>query len=395
VRRVLASPIIPVLAALVAGSTVAAHPAIEGAEIAIRGFADLAGWREDDQGAAFRAFVRTCPAIAEGTPALRTAQPAPDGLAAACQDALALRDPDRELARTYFERRFTPLEVMIPGGRGFLTGYYEPEFPGSLEPTTEFPAPLLARPDDLVMLEPGAAVPNGPPGVTAAQRTSAGLAPYPDRAAIEDGAITGRTRPVAFVRDRVDDFIIQVQGSARLKLPDGRAVRAAYDGKNGQPYTSIARLLVQKLGITPAEMTADVLTNWLRSNPAEGRELLRQNRSYVFFRIANELQPADGPIGAAGVPVTPERTLAVDRAIWAYGLPVWLEGDLPEPGGSSHPLRRLTVAQDTGGAIRGPARGDLFFGSGPEAGLKAGLVRHEVRFVVLWPKPDPAPSRTP
>ncbi len=142
-------------------------------------------------------------------------------------------------------------------------------------------------------------------------------------------------------------------------------------------------------------MTADVLTNWLRQNPAEARDLLRQNRSYVFFRIANELQPADGPIGAAGVPVTPARTLAVDRAIWAYGLPVWLEGDLPEPGGSSRSLSRLTVAQDTGGAITGPARGDLFFGSGQEAGLRAGLVRHEVRFVVLWPKPDPAPSRAP
>ncbi|MDB5558764.1 MAG: lytic murein transglycosylase, partial [Enterovirga sp.] len=377
------------LASVSAGGSAVAQPAIPGAEFAPRSFDSLPGWREDDHAAAFRAFRKTCPAIAEGTRAGGTARPAPDGLQAACRDALA-QGPDREAARAFFERRFTPFEVLVPGGRGFLTGYYEPEFRGALEPSAEFPVPLLAPPDDLVTLEPGEVIPNLPAGATAARRTPAGLEPYPDRAAIEDGAIADRTRPVAFVRDGVDLFIIQVQGSARLRLSDGKAVRVGYAGKNGLPYTSVARLLVQKLGIQPADMTADVLTSWLRDNPAEARELLRRNRSYVFFRLADELDPADGPLGAAGVPVSAGRTLAVDRELWSFGLPVWLEGELPEPGGGTVPLRRLSIAQDTGSAIKGPARGDLFFGSGPEAGLRAGLVRHDVRFVVLWPRPDAA-----
>lgn len=285
--------------------------------------------------------------------------------------------------------------MLVQGGRGFLTGYYEPEFPGSLEPTAEFSAPILARPDDLVVLEPGEVVPGVPAGTTAARRTSAGLTAYPDRGAIEDGAVASHTKPIAFLRDAVDVFIVQVQGSARLKLPDGRAVRLAYAGRNGLPYTSVARILVQRLGITPAEMTADVLTGWLRQKPAEARDLLRQNRSYVFFRIADELDPADGPIGAAGVPVTAGRTLAVDRTLWSFGLPVWLEGELPVAAGGFRPLQRLTVAQDTGSAITGPARADLFYGSGDDAGREAGLLRGDIRFVVLWPKTDPVSARAP
>jgi membrane-bound lytic murein transglycosylase A len=360
-----------------------------------RSFDAIDGWRDDDHAAAFRVFLKTCRAVAQATSGIRSAQPQPAGLSAACLDGLRTPDLDRELARTFLEHRFTPFEVTVSGRRGFLTGYYEPEFAGSLEPTAEFPVPLLARPDDLVAIEPGDTVPSLPAGLTAARRGSAGLEPYPDRATIEDGGIAERTKPVAFVRDAVDLFIIQVQGSARLKLPDGRAVRVSYAGKNGLPYTSVARILVQKLAIEPAAMTADVLTGWLRQNPSEARDLLRQNRSYVFFRIADELEPGDGPIGAAGVPVTPGRTLAVDRSLWSYGLPVWLEGELPEPRGGSRPLRRLVVAQDTGSAIVGPARGDLFIGSGVQAGEGAGLVRNEVRFVVLWPKSDAAPAKAP
>jgi membrane-bound lytic murein transglycosylase A len=314
-------------------------------------------------------------------------------LARSCLDALAKERPDPGEARRFFERWFTPFEVSGANGRGFLTGYYEPEFPGSLEPSPEFNTPLLARPDDLVSLEGREPQPGLPAGIAAARRTSSGsLEAYPDRAAIEDGGIADRTRPVVYLRDFVDAFIVQVQGSARIRLPDGRAVRVAYAGRNGLPYTSVARLLVQRLGIPPSEMTADALTRWLRENPDEGRALVRQNRSFVFFRIADELDPAEGPIGAAGVPVTSGRTLAVDRTIWSYGLPVWLEGELPRPARGSEPLRRLVIAQDTGTAIVGPARGDLFTGSGETAGLAAGLIREDVRFVVLWPRPEATPA---
>jgi membrane-bound lytic murein transglycosylase A len=391
VRRDVAS----LISFLAAASPGLAQPAVPGAELKARTVDELRGWREDDHAAALRAFGRTCTAIVAPNPPIRSAQPIPDGLSVACREALSLSEADRDTARTFFERRFSPFEVVVPAGRGFLTGYYEPEFLGSLEPSTAFSAPVLARPDDLVTLAPGEIVPNLPAGATAARRSSAGLTAYPDRATIEDGAIADHTRPVAYLRDAVDVFIVQVQGSARLKLPNGRVVRLAYDGRNGLPYTSVARLLVQRLGIAPAEMTADVLTGWLRQNPAEARELLRQNRSYVFFRIADELDAADGPVGAAGVPVTPGRTLAVDRTLWSFGLPVWIEGEMPAASGGSRSLQRLTVAQDTGSAITGPARGDLFFGSGEDAGREAGLLRNDIRFIVLWPKPEPASARAP
>ena len=285
------------------------------------------------------------------------------------------------------EARFQPYEVRPASApRGFLTGYYEPEAEGSLTRTQEFVAPLLARPDDLVTVGPGEAQPGLPEGAFA-RRTGAGLSPYPDRAAIEDGALGHQARPIAFLRDAVAVLIVQVQGSARIRLPDGGTVRVAYAGRNGQPYTSVARVLVETLGIPPAEMTASRLTEWLRAHPGEAPGLIRRNRSYVFFRVADELDPRDGPVGGAGVPLTAGRSLAVDRSAWSYGLPVWLEGDIPGPDGAVEPLRRLVVAQDTGTAIIGPARGDLFFGSGEEAGRQAGLVRHPARFVVLWPKP--------
>jgi membrane-bound lytic murein transglycosylase A len=170
-------------------------------------------------------------------------------------------------------------------------------------------------------------------------------------------------------------------------LPDGSALRVAYAGRNGHAYTSIGRVLVERGEIPLPEMSLERLMGWLRDHPGPARELMRLNRSYIFFRIATELKPEDGPIGGAGVPLTPGRSLAVDRSLWSYGLPVWLDGERPLSLERSEPLRRLMIAQDTGSAIVGPARGDFYVGSGPEAGTQAGLMRHPVRFVVLRPKP--------
>jgi membrane-bound lytic murein transglycosylase A len=351
-------------------------------------FGDMAGWVEDDHSAAFRVFRRSCNAVVNADPALRPASPTGPHLRAVCAAALALADtiPPAE-ARRFFEARFQPLHVRPPSGRGFLTGYFEPEYEGSLTRTPEFPAPLLARPDDLVTVAQGGSLPGLAPGLQAARRTAAGFAPYPDRAAIEDGALGDLAKPVAFVRDAVDVFVIQVQGSARIRLADGSIARVAYAGRNGLPYTSIGRILVERGHVPFGEMTLERLMAWLRADPEDGREIMRQNRSYVFFRRADELAPADGPIGGAGIPLTPGRSLAVDRSLWSYGLPFWLEGELPLADGGAEPLRRLMIAQDTGTAIVGPARGDFFFGSGPEAGTRAGLLRHQTRFVVLSPKP--------
>ena len=177
-----------------------------------------------------------------------------------------------------------------------------------------------------------------------------------------------------------------MQGSARIRLNDGSVMRVAYAGRNGRPYTSIGRVLVQRGEMDLESMTLAKLMGWLKDNPGPAKDLMRQNQSYIFFREADELAPEDGPIGGSGIPLVPGRSLAVDRSLWAYGLPFWLEGELPFSLEKAEPLRRLMIAQDTGSAIVGPARGDFFFGSGEEAGVRAGLLRHTTRFVVLQPK---------
>ena len=350
-------------------------------------FPDLAGWAEDDHAAALKTFRRTCATVAAEEPGLRPAQAPDAGLRRACAAALALGDAGRRAAKDFFEECFEPAWVVPPSGQGFLTGYFEPEYAGSLEPTERFTTPLLARPDDLVTVPQGETLPGLDPALQAARRTDAGYEPYPDRAAIEDGALGARAKPIVFLGSPVQAFVVHVQGSARIRLPDGGVVRVAYAGRNGHPYASIGKILVEQGRIPLSQMSLERLTAWLEEHPDEARGVMRQNRSYIFFRRADEIAPDDGPIGGAGVPLTPGRSLAVDRAVWSYGLPVWLEGEWPRGQGGTEPLRRLMVAQDTGSAIVGPARGDFFFGSGPEAGTRAGLLRHPVRFVALRPKP--------
>ena len=314
-------------------------------------FKALEGWREDDLSAALDTFRRGCPYRDRS-------------LAAACGDAAGLAAADGEAARSFFERWFDPAEVAGHDAPGFLTGYYEPVVAGSRTQADAFPAPLLGFPE-------GAA--------PAAEER------LPERASIEDGALAGRSRPLVWL-DAVDAFAVHVQGSARIRLPDGGTVRVAYAGRNGWPYTAVARVLADRLGVPPAAMDANRLTAWLKANPDEGRALMRQNRSYIFFRMAPALAQEDGPIGAAGVPLTAGRSLAVDSSLWPYGLPVWLEGRPSEPENRFTPLRRLTVAQDTGSAIVGRARADLFIGSGFEAGRQAGSMRERVRTVVFMPR---------
>lgn len=383
-RRVGWSLVALVMSALAAA---AEAPTVGDARLEPTAFSDLAGWEQDDHAAAFAAFRRSCAAVVAGEPALRPAAPTGDDLRAVC--AAALESPESE-ARTFFERHFKPFRILPPSGHGFLTGYFEPEYEGSLTPDPAYPVPLFARPADLVTISQGETLPGVEAGLQAARRTAEGYAPYPDRAAIEDGALGDLAQPVVHLRDSVDALIIHVQGSARIRLPDGEIVRVAYDGRNGHPFTAVGRLMVQAGHMPLEEMNLDRMTGWLKAHPVEARDLIRRNRSYIFFRLAPELDPADGPIGGAGLPLTPGRSLAVDRRLWSYGLPFWLEGELPQPGGGRAPLARLMIAQDTGSAIVGPARGDYFFGSGPEAGTRAGLLRHPALFVVLRPKrPSP------
>jgi membrane-bound lytic murein transglycosylase A len=346
-------------------------PAIPPARFIPIAYADLDGWRADDHAAALAIFRRSC---APG----RTAPQ----LTRVCAGALALQADDRDAARQFFEENFEAYRVVEPG---FLTGYFEPEIDGAPEATARFAAPLLARPADLVQPLPTGEAHGLDAALTGARRLGDRLEPYPDRAAIEDGALGSKAAPLVYV-DPIDAFVAHVQGSVRVRLADGAVLRLAFAGKNGQPYTSIGRVLSQELNVPAADMTMDKVVAWLRANPAEARRVMRLNRSYIFFRVADELTAQDGPLGAAGVQLTPGRSLAVDTAHWPLGVPFFLETRLPEPDGAEVPTARLVVAQDTGSAIVGVARADLFFGSGAAAGRKAGLVRHPLRLTVLWPK---------
>ena len=346
-------------------------------------FESLAGWIDDDHPAAFGAFARSARAIgaAQGEP--RPAQAAPSELVANARAALCADVTAKSDARRFFETRFRPFRVVPEGGKGFLTGYYEPCIPASKVETEEFRWPILARPTDLVTFGLDPPPVSFPQDITGARRLSDGsLVPYADRAQIE----AERRDPIVWVRDAVEAFLIQVQGSAQIEFPDRSRARLAYDGRNGLPYTSIGKILIEGGEIAEGAMSLASLKAWLRRDSARGLNMMRRNRSFVFFQLVEDFDPALGPIAGAGVPLTPLRSIAVDRTIWAYGLPFWIDAELPWADDMPRPFRRLMIAQDTGSAIVGPARADVFFGSGDRAGARAGAIRHRAEFVVLLPQ---------
>jgi membrane-bound lytic murein transglycosylase A len=352
-------------------------------------YSAIQGWQDDDHFAAWRVFQTHCVALTKASPVLREGAKPPQALLAICSKALNSAVTTRDAARQFFEAHFQPVDVQpvsTTDPKGFLTGYYEPETTGSLTQTAEFQAPLLARPQDLVTIPQGENWKGLPDGFAAARLKADGShSVYPNRSAIWSGALGDLAKPILWLRDDVEVFFMQVQGSGRVRLPDGKTVRIAYAGRNGHPYSSIGRIVVRE-GLLPLEdATLDKLKAWLRANPVEAMRIMGMNESYVFFRLAEELADASGPIGGAGLPLTPWRSIAIDRTIWPYGLPVWIDTKLPLEKGVEH-FSKLTIAEDTGSAILGPARADLYHGSGPAAGSRAGVLRHPMRFVVLWPK---------
>ena len=360
-------------------------------------FAALPGFEQDDHGAAWAALSRSYRSIARCAEVLRPAVPPGAALMALAGRLDALGAPSSAAqAKTLFETHFQPFAIRgsqpLDGiDDAFLTGYYEPLVEGSLVANPEFTAPILARPDDLVSFPPGEQPFPAEPELSAARRQpGSALAPYPDRAAIEAGAVAGHTRPVVWLRDPIEVFMIQVQGSAKVRLPDGRWLRLTYAGRNGLPYSSIGRILVEEGHVAGADMSLAALKNWIRAHgqqPGEaGRALMQKNRSYVFFEAQQCADAEEGPIGGAGVVLSPLRSIAVDREIWSYGLPFWIDAAIPWQKDAISPFRRLLIAQDTGSAIVGAARADLYFGSGEAAGVLAAGIRHSARLHVLLPK---------
>lgn len=343
-------------------------------------FSDLKGWADGDHAAAFAAFRSGAAVLGEHPTKTRTLGANGVALASILVQAAALPANLSE-ARAFFEAAFAPFEVNSSSGAGFFTGYYEPEVAGSLTQTPEFTVPVYRVPDDLVEIAVGEA-PVLDPSFRFARKTTAGLGEYPDRAAIMAGVLAGRNLELAYLKDPVDAFFIHVQGAARIVLPDRRVMRVTYAAKSGHPYTPIGRVIADRTGLSRETTTMHTIRAWLADHPAEAPSVMAQNRSFIFFRETPVADPGLGPIAAAKVPLIAGRSLAVDRLQHTFHSPVWIETALPT-GESFH---RLMVAHDTGSAIIGPARGDIFFGSGDEAGVIAGAMRASGRFVVLMPR---------
>lgn len=343
-------------------------------------FADLPGWAADDHRPALAALRVSCPRLEQnGAGAFGGAA---DWRPVCAEAARAETDRTKEAARLFFERNFVPVRVAAADGSpdGLITGYYEPELAGARLRGGRFTVPLYLRPPDLVAVDLGRFSADLAGKQIAGRVDQGRLLPYHDRAGIEGGALRNRKLELVWVDSATDKFFLQIQGSGRVVLQDGSVMRVGYAGTNGRPYTAIGRALIDRGIVEREKMSMQAIREWLAANPEEGATLMRTNESYVFFR---ELT-GPGPIGALGVPLTPGRSLAIDRRRFPLGMPVWLDTVLPDD--DARPMRRLMVAQDTGGAIRGAVRADVFWGHGKQAAERAGRMKSPGRYWFLRPR---------
>lgn len=328
-------------AAAIAGAAMTASGAHSETVSSILDFEQLDGWAEDDHAQALQVFLGTCKDLSD-----------PDW-SALCR---AAQSQPPEGARAFFELFFRPV-LIEDGTPALFTGYFEPELNGSRYPTSRFRYPVYKMPPE-------------------ARRTDQWL---PRRDILTGDVMQGRGLEIAWVDDPVELFFLQIQGSGRIRLPDGSMIRVGYGGANGHPYKSIGKELVRRGVYNAHQVSAQVIKSWVRRNPVDGKELLFHNPSYVFFREVRKVAASKGPLGAMNRSVTPMRTIAADPAYTPLGAPVWVEKD------GHMPLRRLMVAQDTGSAIKGAQRADIFVGTGDKAGETAGTMKDPGRMVVLLP----------
>lgn len=303
-------------------------------------FEGLDGWQQDDHRAALVAFLETC-------------QTLPDDWQPICNLAKDAGTTDAS-AKAFFELVFKP--VQIGAAPALFTGYFEPELRGSSTRTPRFAYPIYARPPEL----------------------QDGQVFY-DRASIERGVLRGRGLELAWLEDPVEVFFLHIQGSGRINMTDGRVIRVGYAGRNGHAYVSVGKEMVARGTMTADQVSAQGIRAYVRNNPSIGADLLNINPSYIFFRKISDLPGDKGPIGAMGKSITTLRSVAIDPDFTPLGAPVWIEKD------GAAPMRRLMIAQDTGGAIKGPQRADIFYGTGAQAGEDAGTIKDAGRMIVLLP----------
>jgi len=364
-------------------------PAAPAARFAPVGWQDLPGWGDDAVASAWPAFVVGCRALLARAQSQATWK-------APC-DASSRADGTSDAAvRAFFLEHFIPYRIANDDGTetGLVTGYYEPLLAGSRTPTAEYTIPLYGVPDDLLVVDLSSLFPELKDKRVRGRVEGRKVVPYWPRADIERGAAPLSGKAIAYVGDPVEAFFLEIQGSGRIALDDGSVMRLGYADQNGHPYRSVARVLIDRGELTRDTASMQAISSWVKAHPSEARALLDENPSYVFFRElpkppAGSIDAAiDGPLGSLGVPLLAERTIAVDARYVPLGSPVFLATTRPS---SSAPLTRLVLAQDTGGAIRGPVRADFFWGFGTQAGREAGRMRQEGRMWLLWPKGAPLP----
>lgn len=361
---------------------------IPGSQYAPLSWNEVAGWADDDPLPAFKTFRVSCKPIVAQTVPPTDIKALGTSLLDPCRLARTANISDTAKAREFFEQQFVPLQISRLGeDAGFVTGYYEPIVDGSRVQTDVYTVPVYRRPSNLFVRgfsQASDSLPNK--GQVFRKIGRRKLVPFYDRGEIEDGAIAGRGLEVVWLKSQTDLLFIQIQGSARIHLEDGSVVRINYEAHNGYPYTPVGRILIDRNIVPKDQMSMQRIREYMDQNPDAAKELRRQNRSYVFFREVS-LSKDDEAVGAQGVPLTAGRSIAVDKSLHIYGTPFFIEGKLPiESDTSNTPFHRLMVAQDTGSAIVGPARADIYFGAGADAGRVAGRLKNPARFVMLLPK---------
>jgi membrane-bound lytic murein transglycosylase A len=378
---------VALLAAIVAACTTLPPPApapprptpeSAGAILAPVAFAQLPGWQDDAFSEAWPAFVAGCAALISTT---EGAWQKP------CAAAAAVQGRDSKSVRAFFERYFNAYQATAPDGTtaGLVTGYYEPLLDGSRIQSAQHRYPLFAPPDDLLTIDLSELYPELKDKRLRGRVEGKRVVPYWPRADIESGKAPLAGKALAFVDDPIEAFFLQIQGSGRIRLAEGGVMRVGYADQNGQPFRSVARILIERGALAPGEASMQGIETWARAHADELSALLNENPSYVFFReiVPDPAATIDGPIGTLGVPLAAQRTIAVDPRFIPLGAPVFLATTWPL---SDEPLRRLVLAQDTGGAIRGALRADFFWGFGEDAAWQAGRMKQEGRMWLLWPK---------
>lgn len=351
-------------------------------------FSKLPGWSTSDHKKFLEAFAEQCSANGN---ALAKRKATPTGLLEACRKARQNMSGNALLpAQIWMEANFDVWQFQQEDGKkeGLLTGYFEPMLKGSRTAQGQYNAPLYGVPADLITVKLDDIYPELKGKRLRGRLQGNTLVPFFDRGEWERLG-PDREQPIVWVNDKLDAFLLQVQGSGRVALPDGSVIRLSYAEQNGHPYKSIGKVLVDRGELTAAQATIPGIRNWAKANPGKLEALLNANPSVVFFKENKVLSPKEGPVGAMGVPLTGGLSLAIDREKVPYGSPIWIESSNPVTNAA---IAHGMLAQDTGGAIRGRVRADYFWGTGDEAGEAAGLTRQPLKMWLIWPKGTPLPE---